>query len=593
MTLPVKFLNGAAREQAVAEMSADQLVFFPEESESRLRLCHYLQDNCRQPGFTYLSTDYDKDIIIAAAPNLGPKQLAVYAGKSFKKGEIVGEIKGIDLFGIGTNIEIDRMVKEYQGNSTFVWKLNLDDQDEYAVVIDLLEAGTSTRWVNHAKKPNLEVKVICHQQQDEFGNIQFDYHAYYVATRRIAFADELTISYGDDYFTKARPQILRQPQTLVQVLYDLAKTQDQELTTRTMSTREEIKEFFSLLTVRAGMRKKEAKKQMYLDKNLDPKIYDLHQSEDVARFQKNQKMELQRKSPYHLVIAPTERGKGEYRYSLFSAQKIPAKKPLCELIGEQRDDVPKRSSEMNLWAMREGIDTNYLVQSSRGGYLYTKEKASEAYCIEGAKQIHEANVRFDFKTNTYITTREIQSGEEILAFYEVYDYSASPTTLSQVVADFNESQYYYHATWGEAGINLEYVIPKTPGYNLDEFVELILSAEKEQEDEWALTFCSDFDENEKILTPGFNFDAAEQEYPQCLEEEEEYPQSLEEEEEYPQGLEEEEHSKREESGFERMRSTWSPAFQFSGNSNKKKRKYTEVTVDENEKGPGNTTTYSI
>ncbi|WP_412757836.1 SET domain-containing protein-lysine N-methyltransferase [Legionella bozemanae] len=590
MTRAVKFLNREDREQAVAEMSTEQLVFFPEESESQRRLCHYLQNHCRQPGFNYLSTDYDKDVIIAAAPNLGPKQLAVYAGKSFKKGEIVGEIKGIDLFGIRTNTEIDRLVKEYQGNSTFIWKLNLDDQDKYAVVIDLLEAGTSTRWVNHAKTPNLKVKVICHQQKDEFGNTRFDYHAYYVATRRIAFADELTISYGDEYFTKARPQIICQPQTLVEVLHDLAKTQDQELITSTMSTREEIKNFFSLLTQRADMRKKEAKKQMYLDKNLDPKIYDVHQLEDVTRFQKNQKMELQRNSPYHLVIAPTERGKGEYRYSLFSAQKIPAKKTLCQLVGQQRDDVPKRSNEMNLWAMQQGIDINYLVQSSKGGYLYIKEKASEAYCLEGAKQEHEANVRFDFKTNSYITTREIQPGEEILAFYEDYDYSAAPTTLSQVVADFDESQYYYHATWGEAGINMEYVIPKTPGYNLDEFAEPVFSSEKEHMDEASLTFAPDFDEHEKILTPGFNFDAVEQEHPQSLEEEE-YPQDL--EKEYPQSLEEEEHSEAEESALEKMKSTWRPTFQFSGNSNKKKRKYADVTVDENEKGIGNTTSYSI
>ncbi|HHT0593527.1 TPA: SET domain-containing protein-lysine N-methyltransferase [Legionella anisa] len=562
MTRTVKFLNSADREQAAEEMLSEQLVFFPEEAESQLRLCNYLETNCNQPGFNYLGSDYDKDVIIAAAPNLGPKQLAVYAGKSFNKGEIVGEIKGIDLFGIGTSTEIDWLVKEYQGNSTFVWKLNLDDRDEYAVVIDLLNAGTNTRWVNHAMQPNLEVKVTCHQRKDEEGNVLFDYHAYYVATQRIAVGDELTISYGDEYFTKERPQIIRQPQTLIEVLHDLARTQDQELTISTMSTREGIKNFFSSLTLRADMRKKEAKRQMYLDKNLDPKIYDLHKSEDVARLQKNQKMILQSNSPYHLVIAPTERRKGEYRCSLFSGQKIPARKPLCQLVGEQRDDVPRRDSEMRIWAMQQGIDPNYLVQSGKGGYLYTKEKASEAYCIEGAKQRNEANVRFDFKTNSYITTREIQPGEEILAFYDNYDYSASPTTLSQVVADFNESQYYYQATWNEAGINMEYVIPKTPGYNLDEFAESFFSphSDKEEEDEWSLTLGSGFDEHEKILTPGANFEFFE------LED--------------PQSLEKEEYSEEEENIHGKRKLTWSPMFQFARESSNKKQKNSVPTGNE-------------
>ncbi|MCE0721983.1 SET domain-containing protein-lysine N-methyltransferase [Legionella resiliens] len=573
MTRPVKFLNSIDREQAAEEMLTEQLVFFPEEAESQLRLCNYLKNNGSQPGFNYLSTVYDKDIVIAAAPNLGSRQLAVYAGKSFAQGEIVGEIKGIDLFGVLPDSEINQRVKKYQENSTYVWKLNLDDHDQYAVVIDLLKAGTNTRWVNHARTPNLEVKVICHQRKDQYGNTLFDYHAYYVATHRIAFGEELTISYGDDYFTKARPQIIRQPQTLIEILHELSKAQDQDLATSTISTREEIKKFFSLLTLRADMRKIEAKRQMYLDKNLDPKLYDLHVSEDVARFEKNQKMELQRNSPYHLVIAPTERGKREYRYSLFSGQKIPARKALCQLVGQQRDDVPKRNSEMHLWAMQQGIDTNYLVQTSKGGYLYTKEKASEAYCIEGAKQKSEANVRFDFKTNSYITTREIRPGEEILAFYENYDYSSSPTTLSQVVADFNESQYYYQATWNETGINMEYVIPKTPGYNLDSFEvseppRSTKYSEEEQKNEWVLPTGSDLDENERILTPGYNLDLFDDESPSHMGEERSIEKA---------------------SILEKRKSTWSPSFQFGGNATNKKQKSSEITEDEKEENLATTT----
>ncbi|CAM2734576.1 SET domain [Legionella steigerwaltii] len=560
MTRTVKFLNKVDQEQALEEMLAEQLLFFPEQTESRLRLRNYLQNQCNQPDFNYLSTDYDHGVIIAAIPNLGSKQLGVYAAKSFEKGDIVGEIKGIDLFGIQPNSRMEQVVKEYQGDSTYVWQLNLDDKDEYAVVIDMLKSGSSTRWVNHAAKPNLEVKVICNQQKDKFGTVVFDYHAYYIATRKIAFADELTISYGDEYFTKDRPQILRQPQTLIEVLRSLAKTLGQEFTISDVSTREGIKSFFDLLiTLRAAM-KKESKKQMYLDKNLDPKIYDLNKFEDVARFQKNQKMELQRNSPYHLFIAPTVRN-GVTRYSLFSGQEIPAKKTLCRLVGQGMDDVPEKDTAIGLWAVQRGLDTNYLVQSGAGGYLYTKDKASEAYCIEGANRRKEMNVRFDFATDSYVTTRQIQPGEEILAYYSDYDYSASPTNLTQVVADFNESQYYYHADWSEHGMAMEYVIPKTPGYNLDEMDEPVFSPpfKEEQTNEWLVTSDFEQDTGERILTPGHNSDTSEQEFSQRLEKE---------------------LSEESECSHEKMKSTWSPTFQFSENLTTKKRKRSELTKDE-------------
>ncbi|MCW8470512.1 SET domain-containing protein-lysine N-methyltransferase [Fluoribacter gormanii] len=566
------FLESSAREQAKEEMLREELIFFPDEEDSRLRLCDYVKNNCSQPDFNYQCTDYDEDVIIAANPNIGPRQLGVYAAKSFRAGEIVGEIKGTDLFGIRPNAEIERIVDEYQEDTSYVWKLNLDAKDKYAVVIDLLKSGSSTRWVNHAKKPNLEVKVICKQRKDEYGTVLFDYHAYYVAVKNIAFADELTISYGDDYFSVERPQVVCQPQTLVEILHDLAKAQ--AVDESKISNRNEIKKFFTLLR-EAMLSKNEQKKQIYLDKNLDPKIYDLSNVEEVMRFQKEQKIELKRNSPYHLFIAPTVRGTGEYRYSLFSGQKIPAKKTLCTLVGQKMEGVPEKNNAMLLWAGQHNIDTNYLVQSGEGGYLYTKDKASEAYCIEGAKHRSEMNVRFDFATNSYITTRHIQPGEEILAYYEDYDYRASPTTLAKVFTDFNESQYYYQATWSNDKVVMDYVIPKTPGYNLDEVDESIYPEFSEQEDTKEWSSVADYDENERILTPGhdledhegitttgYSFDAVGSDFSRGSEEE--LPMDK-------------------ESSHEK-RKTWSPSFQFSENIAHKKRKTTEMERNEPKKG---------
>ncbi|PWY54638.1 hypothetical protein DGG96_15895 [Legionella qingyii] len=568
MKKPIIFLKNSDRVQAMEEMLKEELIFFPDEEDSRIKLCNYVKNNCSQPDFNYQCTEYDEDVIIAANPNLGPKQLGVYAAKSFKAGDIVGEIKGTDLFGIRPNAEIDRKVEAYQEDSSYVWKLNLDDKDKYAVLIDLLKEGSGTRWVNHANKPNLEVKVICKQRKDEYGQILFDYHAYYVAVKNIAFADELTISYGDDYFSVERPQVMCQPQTLVDILHELAKTQAVEVSK--ISTRYEIKDFFTLLRA-AMLSKEEQKKRMYLDKNLDPKIYDLRNLEDVMRFQKEQKIELKRNSPYHLYIAPTVRGNGEYRYSLFSGQKIPAKKTLCELVGQKMEGVPVKNQEMLLWAAQRNIDTNYLVESGEGGYLYTKDKASEAYCIEGAKYRNEMNVRFDFATNSYITTRQILPGEEILAFYQSYDFGASPTTLAKVFTDFNESQYYYQATWSNDKVVMEHVIPKTPGYNLDEVDDSIYPEFSDQEytnemspltdydeDVHILTPGHDLEEDEKILPPGYSVDVVDTDLSRGSEEE-------------LQIDEERLHEKRK---------TWSPSFQFSENSGHKKRKITEMEPGE-------------
>ncbi|MCW8408990.1 SET domain-containing protein-lysine N-methyltransferase [Legionella sp. PATHC035] len=553
----IKFLNKGVQLQAQEEMLAEQLLFFPESAESQSRLGNYVKDKCDQPDFNYLSTDYDQGVIIAAIPNLGSNQLGVYAAKSFAKGEIVGEIKGIDLFGVRPSSKMDRIVKDYQGDSTYVWKLNLDDNDEYAVVIDMLKAGSHTRWVNHAGKPNLEVKVICRRWQDEFGTTQFDYHAYYVAAKKIAFAEELTISYGDEYFTKDRPQIWRQSQTLIEVLQDLAKTLDQEMNPEELNTREELRDFFNLLTQKAAQRKRDHKKQMYLDRNLDPKIYDLDKVEDVARFQRNQKMELKRNSSYHLLIAPTVRGVGEIRYSLFSGQTIPAKKRLCQLVGQKMGDVPEKG--MKSWAKQRDLDMNYLVQSGGGGYLYTKNQASEAYCIEGAQHRSQMNVRFDFSSDSYVTTRQIQPGEEILAYYSDYDYGASPTSLPQIVADFNDSQYYYEATWSENELTMEHVIPKTPGYDVEETEDPSYNPFKEElTNDWILKSNFEFDDNERILTPGYDYNALEQEFSPHVAEA----------------------CADNDSSPKANVTTWSPTFQFGENNSSKKRKLAELSGDE-------------
>ncbi|WP_454781600.1 SET domain-containing protein-lysine N-methyltransferase [Legionella sp. WA2022007384] len=566
MKKSITFLDNSEKVKASEDMLREQLIFFPEEDDSVLRLGNYLKYSCGQADFDYQHTEYDDGVIIAASPNLGPNQLAVYAAKSFRQGDIVGEIKGTDLFGILPNTTIERKVEDYQGDSTFVWKLNLDDEDKYAVVIDLLKSGSSTRWVNHANKPNLEVKVICKKTKDENGKILFDYHAYYIAVKKINFADELTISYGDEYFTEERPQIVCQPQTLVGILEDLAKKQ--EVAVSKISTPKEIKDLFTLL--RSDMlSKQEQKKQMYLDKNLDPKIYDLRAFDDVLRFQKEQKIKLEQTSPYHLFIAPTVRGNGEYRYSLFSTEKIPAKKTLCQLVGQKMEGVPEKNKEMQLWAAKHNIDTNYLVQSGKGGYLYTKDNASEAYCVEGAKYRSDMNVRFDFATNSYITTRQIQPGEEILAFYEGYNYGASPVTLAKVFTDFNEAQYYYKATWENDTAIVEYVTPKTPGYGLEDFDETIYSQSAEQGSSPVWSPISNYD-NEHILTPGRD-----------LEDDEKIPTS-----DYIDTVggdfyrDSKEGLLMDQESTSEKRKTWSPTFQFGENLSNKKRKNSKMEKDE-------------
>lgn len=559
MPKSIKFLSKEEQIQAMEEMLREQLLFFPEDAVSQIKLKDYLKKQGNRPDFHYLPTEYDKHVIIASIPNLGPNQLGVFAGKTFKKGEIVGEVKGADLFGIHSNAKIERIVEAYQGDATFIWKLNLEDDDDNAVVIDMLEKGSSTRWVNHANKPNLKLKVIYNQIIDDLGRIQNEYHAYYVAAKNIAFAEELTISYGDEYFTEERPEIWHKSQTLIEILLDLAKIKGLDIKAFELDSPAAIKEVFEQLVLQEEALQQD-RKQIYLDKNLDPKIYDLHKYEDIARLQKNEKMHLKSNSPFHLVIAPTLR-QGEYRYSLFSCQEIPAKKTICQLVGKTREDVPAKEREMESWAMQQNLDINYLVPSGEGGYLYTKEISSEAYCIEGAKFRSEMNVRFDFATNSYISTRYIQPGEEILAYYKNYDYGASPVLLCEVIADFNESQYYYHANWDGNNITMDYVIPKTPGYNLDFEEELDSIQTGATADSSEGPFSPfDGDNYERILTPGSDLGFFEEMLVERSDES----------------------AERHESGDGKRKSNWSPNFSFGEPQMNKRRKNLEDFGDQTE-----------
>jgi hypothetical protein len=217
-------------------MIAEQLLFFPEEEQSQQRLCHYLKEHY-DLDFTYQNTTYDKDLIFGATPNLGPQQLGVYATRSFEEGEILGEIKGTNLFGIRSNAEIKKLVKEYQGNSSYVWQLNLDKHDKYAVVIDLLNSGTSTRWINHSEEPNVTVRVDYKKRKD---------------------------NNGKEYFTVEHPRILRKIPNLIRVLRDLAKSKNLPMATNEINNREDIKDFFNSLTQELDMLRKEELKKANL-----------------------------------------------------------------------------------------------------------------------------------------------------------------------------------------------------------------------------------------------------------------------------------------------------------------------------------------
>lgn len=106
----------------------------------------------------------------------------IFAEQNIDKDDFIGEYFGVL-----------REVKETSDNLDYAWYYSLDTMDGRRLVVDGKEQGNELRFINHADDPNT-VRI------DVLGRDGI-FHVVYVASRDIKKDEQLTVSYGEGYFT--------------------------------------------------------------------------------------------------------------------------------------------------------------------------------------------------------------------------------------------------------------------------------------------------------------------------------------------------------------------------------------------------------
>lgn len=106
----------------------------------------------------------------------------VFAGQDIKKGDFIGEYSGVL-----------REVQKSSDNLDYAWYYSLDGVDGKKLVVDGKKQGNELRFINHAKNPNT-IRI------DVLGKDGI-FHVVYIASKDIKKDEQLTVSYGEGYFT--------------------------------------------------------------------------------------------------------------------------------------------------------------------------------------------------------------------------------------------------------------------------------------------------------------------------------------------------------------------------------------------------------
>lgn len=106
----------------------------------------------------------------------------VFAENDIAKGDFIGEYSGVL-----------REVKQAPDDLDYAWYYSLDGVDGKKLVVDGKNYGNELRFINHANNPNtVRIDVI-----GKDGN----FHVVYIASKNIKKDEQLTVSYGREYFT--------------------------------------------------------------------------------------------------------------------------------------------------------------------------------------------------------------------------------------------------------------------------------------------------------------------------------------------------------------------------------------------------------
>lgn len=390
------------------------------------------QKRYQQGLFLFLNNrELDEHLIVARTPDLetpqlGEEQYGLFAGRDYVIGQRIAEYEGERPWGIRPHKEISEQCELYKGPGDYMWQVNCNPTESTA--IDSRIIGSSARFVNESAEPNAEIAFI-------------NGRAYYIATRNIKFGDEITTTYGLQYYEENQ-YINRKPLQLIHVLNYLYPSINWNIGITNLAGLEgylianhrtfaRYEKTNAVLTIEQSS--DEIEENLYFGQNRQSLFISNDQPSqsnfnELCRSAGKQKIELTSRHP--MVIVPMLSEGTTKKFGLFARGPIKAKSTLCEVKGKFI-----KNTEMDY----HQINNNYYQVDH--GYINSNEECSEANFVQPADREHaNAKLIVNRKGAFFESTRAIKPGELISAnFYSTPSIFQS-IDLGVMIKDNNSTQ---------------------------------------------------------------------------------------------------------------------------------------------------------
>lgn len=487
--------------QQYLDFLANKLYFDLSQPSEVARLAKFVADKngllYGEATFKFLPSEFDKDVVVAAVPKLGPKQLGLFALRNYKKGETVTQYDGQNIWGEKSAKEMAALIENCEASGDYFWEYATGSRT--SIAIDSRLMGTSARFVNDAVHPNCAVVIK-------------DKKLFYVAKEGIEFGDEITAKYGKEFFSAQNPRRHYTPESLQTILgktllYSSSNTtKELPIPLHEIKSRETLKIFLEVIDLSttdiSKPKFKSPKKlpvklppiveitatantkaveqptpsmdknnqppsvstssttltttlpptannqnpalktenlKLWLDEKFDPLIFDTSTLKQDS-FEKTMNLIFTSTSRHKFIIAPTGRFEEHLKFSLFAKHEIAKGDLICEITG-----VHFTASEIKGTTLK--IDEKYLFQIGNS-YIYSKYVGSEAFFIHGAKHESWMNAKMTIRHGKayYVATKPINAGAEIMTYFgKGYNLATEPSMLVDIIANFNQQQFIFDA----------------------------------------------------------------------------------------------------------------------------------------------------
>lgn len=405
------------------------LVFLVQEKEEAERFNRFLNARSdKEKDVTYAWRPEDK-VIIAETPDVGNKQVGVFAGKNFDKQDvIIEEYMGDVLFADIEDADVleDKILESDDTTGDYLLQVYLENGKGLAIDGEYNRGAAS--FCNQAEKINADFK-----HNPKTGKIEV------LARRRIRFGEEVVVSYAhekDTYWDEDHPYIPRKPSSLKEVFKkiltslhlndsaDVKSMEDvQKLLKKINQASNKSQKGDSSMKTRVRI----PSTQTYFDDKGNLLIFDLSKSDDIERLRNKKEMtELKCTSKKKLFVAAGAGNQGPL--FLMTGEALKPGDIICKIDGEWISDPDSSAYDEN---------SSYIFETPQGAFCYTKLIGSEVNLLEGAPKASMANVKLSSDGITIISTKNIKPGEPLFINYGEYKNKHKCSSLQEIIAKIN------------------------------------------------------------------------------------------------------------------------------------------------------------